>query len=51
VWGMSEYGAPFTAAVRRENIYGAQFHAEKSGEAGLALLKGFLSLGKGDPSC
>ena len=44
VWGIAEYNGPFTAAVHRDNIYGAQFHIEKSGEAGLALLQGFLNL-------
>ena len=44
IWGMAEYGGSFAAAVRGDNIYGTQFHVEKSGEAGLKLLKGFLSL-------
>ena len=44
VWGLAQYGEDFTAAVRRGNIYGTQFHIEKSGEAGLKLLKGFLTL-------
>ncbi|MCL2005516.1 MAG: imidazole glycerol phosphate synthase subunit HisH [Planctomycetaceae bacterium] len=42
VWGTAEYNGSFTAAVCRENIFATQFHAEKSGEAGLALLKRFL---------
>ena len=37
----SEYGAPLTAAVRRGNIYGCQFHPEKSGETGLKILSAF----------
>ena len=44
VWGTAEYGSPFTAAVCRENIYATQFHVEKSGEAGLALLNSFLKI-------
>jgi len=44
LWGTAEYGGRFAAAVHRENIYATQFHAEKSGEAGLALLNGFLTL-------
>jgi glutamine amidotransferase len=47
VWGIAEYDGPFVAAVCKDNIYGTQFHIEKSGEAGLALLKAFLSLEKG----
>ena len=43
-WGIGNYGEDFTAAVRRGNIYGTQFHIEKSGEEGLTLLKGFLTL-------
>ncbi|MCL2066468.1 MAG: imidazole glycerol phosphate synthase subunit HisH [Treponema sp.] len=43
-WGTAYYGRDFTAAVNRGNIYGTQFHIEKSGEAGLRLLKGFLML-------
>ena len=37
----TEYGAPLTAAVARDNICGCQFHPEKSGKVGLAILKGF----------
>jgi len=44
VWGEADYGGAFTAAVHKDNIYATQFHIEKSGEAGLSLLKGFLNL-------
>ena len=44
IWGIAEYGESFTAAVRRDNIYGTQFHIEKSGETGLRVLKGFLEI-------
>ena len=37
----SEYGAPLTAAVSKGNVYGMQFHPEKSGEVGLKILKAF----------
>lgn len=40
----SEYGAPLTAAVARGNVYGMQFHPEKSGEVGLKILKAFCEL-------
>ncbi len=41
---VSEYGAPLTAAVSHENVYGCQFHPEKSGEVGLNILKAFCEL-------
>jgi glutamine amidotransferase len=40
----SEYGLQFTGAVERGNIFGVQFHPEKSGEAGLAILKNFCEV-------
>ena len=40
----AEYGAALTAAVARGNIYGCQFHPEKSGNVGLAILKAFAEL-------
>jgi glutamine amidotransferase len=46
VWATADYGIPFTAAVNRRNIYATQFHLEKSGEAGLAVLGRFLDLGQ-----
>ncbi|GLS90038.1 imidazole glycerol phosphate synthase subunit HisH [Psychromonas marina] len=39
-----EYGAPFTAAVNKDNFYGVQFHPERSGKAGAQLIKNFLEL-------
>lgn len=40
----TEYGAPFSAVVRRGNFYGAQFHPERSGKTGARLLENFLRL-------
>ncbi|MBR5441885.1 MAG: imidazole glycerol phosphate synthase subunit HisH [Clostridia bacterium] len=40
----SEYGIPVTAAVGKGNIYGCQFHPEKSGDVGLNILKAFCEL-------
>jgi glutamine amidotransferase len=37
----AEYGAPLTAAVARGNVYGCQFHPEKSGDVGLNILRAF----------
>ena len=44
LWAVSDYDGSFTAAIRKENIYATQFHIEKSGEAGLKLLNGFLGI-------
>lgn len=40
----AEYGAELTAAAARENVYGVQFHPEKSGDAGLHILRAFCEL-------
>ncbi|MBO4869892.1 MAG: imidazole glycerol phosphate synthase subunit HisH [Clostridia bacterium] len=40
----TEYGEYLTAAVRRGSVYGCQFHPEKSGAAGLSILKAFTEL-------
>ncbi len=37
----AEYGAELTAAVQRENVFGCQFHPEKSGRVGLDILRAF----------
>ena len=41
---MTDYGAPLTAAVGKGNVYGCQFHPEKSGEVGLSILRAFCEL-------
>ena len=37
----AEYGAPLTAAAQRGNVFGCQFHPEKSGAVGLNILRAF----------
>ena len=44
----TEYGAPLTAAVQYKNVFGCQFHPEKSGEIGLKILKSFANLKEED---
>ncbi len=41
---VTEYGSGFSAAVRKDNYFGVQFHAEKSGHAGLQVLRNFIEL-------
>lgn len=40
----TDYGGLFSCALKYENFYGTQFHPEKSGDAGEAILKNFLAL-------
>ena len=45
--GVCTYGVPFAALVEHGNMWGVQFHPEKSGSTGLQLLRNFVEL----PSC
>ena len=40
----AEYGAPLTAAVAKDNVFGCQFHPEKSGKVGLSILRAFCEM-------
>lgn len=42
--GVTEYGAPFSGVVEKGNLFGVQFHPEKSGTAGLKILENFARL-------
>jgi glutamine amidotransferase len=42
-----EYGVQITAVVNKKNLYGVQFHPEKSSKRGLQLLKNFVGICKG----
>jgi glutamine amidotransferase len=44
VTAKTEYGTTFTSAVAQGNIYGTQFHPEKSGDVGLKILKNFAKI-------
>ena len=44
----AEYGAELTAAVAKANVFGCQFHPEKSGKVGLAILKAFTEIKEGE---
>ncbi len=42
----AEYGYPLTAAVAKGNVFGCQFHPEKSGKVGLNILRAFCEMGE-----
>ena len=46
VIAQTDYAVPVTAAVGKGNVYGCQFHPEKSGEVGLQILKNFGGLNR-----
>lgn len=41
---VTEYGIPITAAVEKGNVFGCQFHPEKSGNVGLLILRKFAEV-------
>jgi len=44
ILGTTEYGQIFASVVRKDNVYGAQFHPEKSQSKGLDFLRDFVNL-------
>lgn len=44
VFATSDYGIIFTSMIQRNNIYGTQFHPEKSHKYGLSVIKSFIEL-------
>ena len=40
----TEYGVSFCSALHRDNVWATQFHPEKSGPVGLAILRNFVQL-------
>jgi len=44
ICAQTEYGTTFTSAIASKNIYGTQFHPEKSGVIGLKILKNFAKI-------
>jgi glutamine amidotransferase len=42
-----DYGGTLNAAFRQENVFATQFHPEKSGASGLALLENFVKAASG----
>jgi glutamine amidotransferase len=45
------YGEKFVSSVQKDNVFGVQFHPEKSQSNGLTVLKNFISLRGGDIKC
>ena len=41
---ITDYGIPITAAVEKGNVFGCQFHPEKSGNVGLSILRAFCEV-------
>jgi len=41
---MTNYGINFCSAIEDKNVFGVQFHPEKSGKDGLKLLKNFIDI-------
>ncbi len=46
---LTDYGDDFVSAVARDNVYGLQFHPEKSQAVGLAILQNFIDITRSSP--
>ena len=44
ITAVTEYGGMLTASVEKDNVFGCQFHPEKSGDVGLSILKAFVEI-------
>jgi glutamine amidotransferase len=44
---VTDHGVPFASVVERDNVFGAQFHPEKSGDVGLRVVANFIALARG----
>ena len=44
ITSVTDYGAPLTASVAKDNVLGVQFHPEKSGDVGLGMLRSFMEI-------
>jgi glutamine amidotransferase len=47
VLSWTDYGFPFASIVAKDNVYGLQFHPEKSQGVGLQILQNFVKIGEG----
>ncbi len=50
VLAQSNYGGDFVSAVRRDNVWGMQYHPEKSHKFGLTVIRNFVALPAGAPA-
>ncbi|MCX5656965.1 MAG: imidazole glycerol phosphate synthase subunit HisH [Candidatus Omnitrophica bacterium] len=48
VFAVTDYGVKFPSVVRKDNVFGVQFHPEKSQEKGLEILKNFVKISSGN---
>jgi glutamine amidotransferase len=47
IMAKTTYGVPFASAIAKKNLFGTQFHPEKSGKTGTVILKNFAKIVKG----